>query len=432
MEDALRVCLVFVAALSFRILETRNNYQVVFRLLLWGMASALAAYFAVKVWTLVSVGPQQWDFLAFYFDASVAASGKSPYDPASYYDVETRLAPTLGKLGIQLDDAFQAEVFDPAFKNPPFTLFFHFPLVVLPLETSNAVWRTSVYLSVLVFCWLLSVVAMRASAGGLPKRSLGYADAFALCIVVAFCSRGVSALLGFAQSGAFVGIGILLILASNATYLRIGGLVLAILAKPFGAIALPFLFFVREFRVLASALAAVGALVLASFIVFGPAAWEGYLSGDFAKKLPAWMFYQDNSTSLLSEMLRWHGVSDRPTAVPVLFAAYKLIAGIVIVVAAGVCLLAGRVNPPISMALLLSTCLLVYPGTQQHYGVLGLIPLLLIATDEVSQSRGKFGLVLILPVAVGVLNAVPAIGYACLSLGAAGLLIHDLRVRAKH
>jgi hypothetical protein len=215
----------------------------------------------------------------------------------------------------------------------------------------------------------------------------------AACLVLLCACHGTQLTFDFAQTN-FMALAAFLLFWRQRNTMRGGGwAALALCAKPFLAVVAVWLLVTARWRALAGLVLALGVLLLAALVVFGPRTSADYFVGDHLAQKPAWIYSQPTNQSLLGFVLR---VRDAECAGARCVLDPWFVAG-----AAGLALgtLAlcwqrrGSADDEWSLALLLVWVLLAYPVSQVFYSVL-LVPVLLLAWRErVRVPGGALGLV---------------------------------------
>jgi hypothetical protein len=161
---------------------------------------------------------------------------------------------------------------------------------------------------------------------------------------------------------------------------------LAIWVKPYTAALLAADLARRNWRRLGVAAATIVGSLAASVVLVGPAAFATYLRANPAGREPAFAFVEVVNQSLLAAVLRLQGaLPDHVSALhePLYLIAAAMLAGATIVLCA-------RPNVPADAAFAASLLLglIVYPGALSSYGVVVLVPLLVLWRNRAAFPGG--------------------------------------------
>jgi hypothetical protein len=406
------VLVMLVASLSFYRLAASESAPQLYRGILYLGAIALVAAQGLLLARDLQGPPVTWDFMAFYFDAHVARYGGSLYDPAEYHAAVARLDGILGALGVVLDDVFMQEAVDTGYKNPPFTAFVIYPMTFLPMGASHVAWRIAMAASVLLLVVLLSRHISRQFQ---PIGKLTFWDYLAFTLLIALSIRGTTATIGYGQTSALVAVFLFLALAAGERSRAGLWAALGIIVKPVAAIMFPVFFVLRGWKRLFTAIGVLLAAIAASAMLFGVDDWASYLRQEYVERSPAWIFYQDNTTSLLAEIMRWKGVEDYPWTSPGLMELFYGISFTLLGLASLIAFRYGRSHPMLSASLLITIGLIVYPGTQLSYGVMTAVPLAVVLPELWARRQDVTINVVVLCAVIGLLNYIPILAWSFLA-----------------
>lgn len=300
--------------------------------------------------------PHEWDFLTFWLDGRVAAEGNNFYQSRYYYEA-------LGS--IPTSASFREEILDVGFRYPPPTMFLFLPLGLLDLSRA------------LVFWYVLHSIFLIFSVFLLAKTFVNgtHVPGYLIAAVLVMILRPTLQTLWFAQTNFLVLVMILLFWRYRATFW--GGIFLAvgILTKPVLVLMFAYLAIRRLWRSMMGV--AVGGFLasVASVLVFGYHTFWSYFTEFPPSKMPRFVLSEDVNQSLQATILRLGEFA--PTRMAFLFSQQSFL-----VAAAGLFFLSawlihklGPRGDDVSLALMLTLALLVYPGTLVHYGVLLVVPL---------------------------------------------------------
>lgn len=419
-ENAQAVLVVAVALAAFSRLRHGDEPLLLYRSVLMGCAGLFVAVYTHRLIGLIGAPPMDWDFLAFYLDAHVARTADTLYGPEGYRAAVRTMQSQMDSLGIVVSDGFRREIIDVGFKNPPFSAFVFVWLSALPIGAAHVVWRIVVAASIAAYGVLL-VRLMRGRATG--PVSPGFGEWLALTLVVVLSLRGTSAVLLFGQTSAFVALFLLLAVLA-VRHPRAGAWAsLAVIFKPVAAIALPFFLFARYWRTVAVMVLVIGVAIIASLVAFGLDDWQNYAMQEFTRTSPAWLYFQDNTTSMLAVIMRWQGVQDYPWTRPDVMLMNSVATIVLLAWGAYLAFRHGRTQGRLAFCAMLVVGLLIYPGTQISYDLIGAIPMLAIAAEMTRRSHRDLWVGAFLCTSIGLLNWVPIASYF-LMLCVATILLH--------
>lgn len=420
-ENAQAVLVVAVAMVAFSRLRQGKKLRLLYRSVLLGCAGLFVAVYVHRLIGLIGAPPMEWDFLAFYLDGYVARTADTLYDPEGYSVAVRTLRDEMDSLGIVLSDGFRREVVEVGFKSPPFSAYVLMWMSALPIETAHFIWRFVVAASLAAYCILLTGLRRRPVPGSV---SSGFIDHFALTLVVVLSMRGSSAVLLFGQTSAFVAVFLLLaVLCVRHPHAGLWA-ALAVIFKPLAAIAFPFFLIARYWRQSALMASAIVVAIMASLATFGLDDWQNYSMQEFARTSPAWLYFQDNTTSMLAEIMRWNDVQDYPWARPDVMLTNNIATIVTLSWGAYLAFRYGRAQSRLAFSTMIVVGLVVYPGTQVSYGLIGAIPMLAIASEMARRSYRDIWVGAFVCISIGLLNWVPLTSWA-LMLCLATVLLHS-------
>ena len=327
--------------------------------------------------------PHTWDFLAFYVDGAVGASGLNFYDPRSYQlifpQLQTPVTPDVG---------FVEEVVDVGFKYPPVTMLLLAPLGYLDFHSAHAVW--------LGFVALTTVAAGLAVSALLPREAP--LSARLLCSAAAVLALPATASNAFFEQTNCL----LLALAAGACAAGAAGRAgvwsaLAMCVKPVMAVAGIHLVCRRYWRatVIAGACLLVAGLV--TLATFGPATTFDYLRANPISNVPPWQYTGWINQSLLATLLRLFDPEGQARGAELMYPPFLIVAGLIGAVSVYAAARLPQRDADLSLGVLLCAGLLLYPGTLVPYSTLLLVPLASFSARRASVWRGD----VMLPIGIG-------------------------------
>ncbi len=348
-----------------------------------GFLALLALFTARIVWFSVA-HPPEWDFLGFWLNGRVAASGLNYYDPALASHLAVPYHPSA---------EFQREILDVGFWYPPPSIFLFLPLGFMSLHTAAAVWYASLVLVLAIDVLLLWRTFLPATGpfGLIVTASL------ALGIF------GTRSTFEFGQDNFLTLLGLLLFWRGRD---RLGGgvaLAFGMLVKPFLGGLFLYLLLRRRWRPILGAAAGLALSAGVTLAAYGWAPFASYLDPAHYGRLPPWVYTEPSNQSLLATILRLSGggpVGPSPLTEPIFVGLAVLLTGIT-------AWRIGRSAPDrddwaAASALLLS--LLVYPASQMFYCVLLLVPFLLLWADRRRAPGGAMSVAILVGVLFGLMD----------------------------
>lgn len=341
-----------------------------------------AAFLAVSLAVVLVVGailvrvlatdvldPPETDFLAFWLPARAAAHGLNFYDPASYRVMAS-----------SYDPEFRAEILATGFWYPPPAMFLAFPIGLLAVHEAALAWF-SLQLAALVASTVLLWRAFLPGSG--PRGLLG-------CAALMLLLRTTFTTLDFGQTN-FLELLWLLGFWHDRDRAR-GGvwLALAVVTKPFALALVAFLAIRRRWAGIATAFGTLAALMLAAVAAFGVTTSVMYFRSNPMTRLPAYVYSQDVNQSLWGTLLRLRGLKTYPLAEPA--RGEMLVAAGVVLTLTAWAALRRTLDERLLFAFFLTTGLILYPTSLEHYSVVLLLPILMAWARPEAVPWGRFAL----------------------------------------
>jgi Glycosyltransferase family 87 len=347
----------------------RSRLQwIVLGVVVSAVAGCLLAMLRNLAYPTPGSGRSEWDFLAFWIDGRVAASGLDFYDPSSYRALALPCEPSA---------RFRRSIIDVGFRYPPVTMLLFAPLSWFGYSTAYALWDGATLLAIAVCAWviqglwfqdygrwgvvlaLLLLLVMRAS---LATVDLGQSNFLVL----------LAALLALRNAGRFRG----------GVYLGLGMMVKPLLA----ALVLPLLLG-RRWRPLMGVAAAIATGAAATAIAFGPGIFSSY-AATLPSQMPYSSYVETVRQSLLAAVLRATGTEygrHSPLANPLFLAAAAVLLSVAVWAT-----LRDRMQQrfPLAYGSWVALAMLLYPGTLYHYALFLLLPYLALWGE---RRRHPFG-----------------------------------------
>jgi hypothetical protein len=302
--------------------------------------------------------PHEWDYACFWLYGHVAAAHRNIYDPASYAGWQ---------LPMPLSDGFRRAVLDVGFPYPPPTIALFLPLGFIDnVPLGLALWYGAQFAALAAAAWVLGRTFWPAAGW---KAAL---LVFALLAALPASLMNV----GDAQTNFLVLLLLALGLAGRGTPAGAVWEVLAIWVKPYAALLLLLDAAGRRGRRLVVAGVTLVVSLAAGAIAVGPAALASYLRANPSTREPSEVFVEIVNQSLLAAVLRLHAVL--PDRISPLHEPLYVAGAVLLVVATAVLCTRANVPEDAAFCAMLLTGLILYPGALSSYGVVLIVPLLVV------------------------------------------------------
>jgi hypothetical protein len=329
----------------------RSPWPSVAVILWYGVGLARAAVGNIRL-------PREWDYACFWLYGHIAAAHQNIYDPAVYAGFATPFA---------LDDEFRRAVLDVGFPYPPPTAALFVPLgFIHSVPVGLTIWYAVQFAALAGAAWVLGRALLRDDG---PQAAL-----LVLAVVVALPAAIMN--VGDAQTNFLVLLLVALALAGRGTAAGAIWEGLALWVKPYAVALLLFDALQLKWRRLIVAAATIAVSLAVSVAVVGPAAFASYLRANPAGREPAFAYVEVINQSLLAIVLRLHG--SLPAHVAALHEPLYVAGALVLALFTGVLCARSAAASEVAFAATLLLGLLVYPGALSSYGVVLVIPLLVV------------------------------------------------------
>jgi hypothetical protein len=302
--------------------------------------------------------PYEWDYGCFWLFGHIAAARQNVYDPAVFAHFPTPF---------KASETFHAIVWNVGFPYPPPTMALFLPLGFIDnMSIGLALWYGAQFAALGAAAWILARTFMPAAGWrsallvlavivALPTSLMNVAEAqmqFLLLLIVALALRDRGTAAGAVWE------------------------MLAVWVKPYTAVLLLLDLVRAQWRRLLVACATAFASLVAGVFLVGPAAFASYFRTNPATREPSFTFVEVYNQSLLANVLRLHAVLPQPVSIAhePLYLATALIFALLTIV---LCVRAPR-KSEVAFASMLLLGLIVYPLTWTAYGVMIIIPLLVL------------------------------------------------------
>jgi hypothetical protein len=324
--------------------------------------------------------PREWDYACFWLYGHIAAAHGNIYDPAVFARFASPFTPS---------PEFRAAVLDVGFPYPPPTIALFLPLAFIPsVPAGLALWYVAQFAALAGSAWILSRTLMPedgwrgallilALVAALPATLMNVDNAqtnFILLLLVALTLRDRHAPAGAVWE------------------------MLAVWVKPYAAALLLLDAVGRQWRrLLVAAVTALLSLAGAA-LVLGPATLASYVNSNPATREPAYAFTEFVNQSLLAVVLRLHAALPPHVSAlhePLYLAGALLLTGLTVALCVRT---GGRSEAAFAATLLLG--LILYPGALSSYGVILIVPFLILWRGRDAFPGGAATVAAILAVAV--------------------------------
>ncbi len=320
-------------------------------------AVALAfAYLHVRAVQAYVADPGEWDFACFWLYGHIAAAGLNVYDPAVFHSFAKPFT---------IDVPFVKEVLDVGFPYPPPSIF-----LVLPLGYAAHFGGTSLEIWFAVQFVALLAAALVLGRAALPDEGPGAA---LLVLALTLSMPALATDTGYAQTNSLCLLFVALAYAGrNANWGPIFT-VLALWVKPYAGVLLLADLARLRLRRLGIACVALALSLGAAFAFLGPKTMLAYVVAGPIGREPAYVYAE--SSSLLGVLLRLAGAGHLPAA-----AVQPLYLALAVLLAAATLVLCARApkGDALAFCLALLLGLLLYPGAGASYGIVQIVPLLVL------------------------------------------------------
>lgn len=324
-----------------------------------GLVAAVILVFgaaALRIMLHNVADPPEWDFPFFWLNARVAFLGLDFYEPEHVL--------RLARATFAASDAVTSQL---PFKYPPPTMLLFLPLGVFTMKTALACWYVLQSLAL-----VLDVILLRR----LFSKGAGWFG-LALTAALVLVHRPVLVTLIVAQTNFLVLLMVLLYWRDRTTARSGVWLALGAMVKPLVFLVLLHPLARRQWRTLVSAILTLTAASALSVLVFGPRTFVAYFTRDPTLGVPPVLYTEAVNQSLLAVILRLSGWTSTGTA-PIFHPLFLVSALVLTAITLGLVARSDDASDDWGIALTIVLSLLLYPGTLLHYGVLLLVPMLLI------------------------------------------------------
>jgi hypothetical protein len=306
-----------------------------------------------------SIQPKEWDYTCFYLIGKVAHLGLNIYNPDHYY-----LALQKANMPFELSDGFKDEFMVTACLYPPPTVFLFLPLGYMT------------YMQGLYFFYALIFIAVVGCIYQLKTTFFEHTkwDGWIIVIIFLLLMQPLYSVIKLAQTLIFLLFFFILLYKNRGR--RIAGLYLAIsvFIKPFSIVLLFYFLIKKRWDIVISFLVATMAIIMITIAFFGTGPFYEYIFNNPSHRVPEVVLYEDINKSLFAVLCRVIG------NVQYAKISYYVISSILVIIS-GIVLFYQNKNRKaygLIFPLLLSSGLIIYPNTLDHYGTVQILSLLII------------------------------------------------------
>lgn len=342
----------FLYILNDRILTRMMKYILI------GFVSSILFVFSLDLILSMSnnvATVPEWDFHLLWGYGLAAVNRVNPYESGTLYQLIQSINPS---------PELQSELF---FFYPPPSLFIFLPLGYFDINQAYAVWYVIQVLFLGGFIYLMWKLF-------LPKLDILHILFISTLIMV---YGPIKDTLMFGQTNIIMLFFLLLFWYKRNHWQGGIWLVIAIFVKPIAAVLLLYVVLKKRWSIVIS-MAITGMIIsLFTILVFGSSTFFAYfLDNSIVNDLPAYLYREDINQSLLGAILRWTNLdlTQQSPYSPL----YIIIAILLASITSLVILFVDEERENWILCLCLTLILLIYPKTLTHYGIILIIPILLL------------------------------------------------------
>ena len=328
----------------------------------------------VAGWTLVntqtaytnSVAPRPFDFQLYWIYGSAIYDGHSPYDVSALQQAAATLEPCA---------AMDAELL--FLQTPPSALLYA-PLGAFDIQTACVLW------------YLVQAVVLVGAVVLLSKTFLSRDGllGMALCAVLTLSLPATCETIWVAQTNFLILLGLVLFWRSRRHVTGGFWLATAILIKPILVLFPVYLLLRRQWKELSGVVLTGAALSALTIGILGPGMFFQYFfDNPIAHQMPASLYSEGINQSLLATVLRTLG-TEIDSGHAGIGLAFAIPAVVLTVISGWLIHTRTRNDDELSLAIVLTLSLLLFPKTLSHYSVLLIVPLLFLWSRRESVPGG--------------------------------------------
>jgi hypothetical protein len=302
--------------------------------------------------------PREWDYACFWLYGHIAAAHQNIYDPAVFARFASPF--TLG-------DDFRSAVLNVGFPYPPPSIVLFLPLAFIGgVPAGLAAWYGAGFAALAAAAWVLARAFMPAD---------GWRSALLVLALIAALPASLVTV-NNAQTNFLLLLLVALTFWTRGTAAGAVWEVLAIWVKPYAAALLLLDFIRRSWGRLLTALVTAVASLAAATLILGPATVWTYVSSNPGAREPAYAFTEIFNQSLLATVLRTHATLPPHISMlhePLYLAGALLLTGLTVALCVRT-----TANTEAAFAAALLLGVIVYPGSLSSYGVILVVPMLIL------------------------------------------------------
>jgi hypothetical protein len=318
-------------------------------------STAWVALSAMTAWRN-SVAPREFDFQLYWIYGSTIYDGHSPYDVNALKRAAEPLNPGADMMAELL-----------FLQTPPSALLYG-PLGAFDIRTACVLWYA--FQAVVIGC-----VIRLLSRTFFPDDGI---RGTLLCTTLLLSMLPARDTIWLAQTNFLILLMLLLFWRSSRQMKGGVALGVGILIKPILALYPIYLFLTRQWKAFSGVVAAGAGLSVITIAVFGPGMYFGYFfDNPIAHQMPVTLYSEGINQSLLATILRVAGAeidSGHAAVTP----AFVTLAIVLSIVSGWLVRRTLHNDDKLSLAIVLTLSLLLFPKTLSHYSVLLIVPLLFL------------------------------------------------------
>lgn len=338
-----------LASMCFYFLKSKDKTSKKIIWLFYILVFTYAFFIFIKVVIHRIYNPEVWDFTAFYLYGKVGSLGYNFYSPENFHIVSSSL-----NLPVLINTEFVEDIVNVGFLYPPPTIFLFTPLGFLSYDTALICWTLfNLFFSLGCIYFIYDLFFRQYKLKGLI-----------LVAILFFVLSPVLSTISFSQTN-FILL-FLLLLMKKYSDKKFAGILfaLALFTKPYMIIFGLYFILRKQWKTLIYFLVSSLIIVGLTVLTFGKGVFISYIFNNPSRRLPNRVFSESANQSLQAVLLRFNLISiDTPI--------YLYISiGVFLLTAFYLFYLLKRKLYDFIWVILLLVCLMLYPGTLTHYGVL--------------------------------------------------------------
>lgn len=364
----------FLPVLLLLFHQASNSESIQLRRFVLGSLAA-----AVAGWTLIhthtayinAVSPRPFDFLLYWIYGVAIFNGHSPYDVSALQQAASLLEPCA---------AMQAELL--FLQTPPSALLYA-PLGAFDIQTACVLWYILQAAVLVMAVYLLA----RTFLPGDGLAGMG------LCAALTLTLTSTHETIWVAQTNFLILLTLILFWRSRHHFSGGIWLAIGILIKPILVLFPVWLFLRRQWKQLSGVIVTGAVLSILTIVILGPTMFFQYFfDNPIAHQMPASLYSEGINQSLLATVLRILG-TEIDSGHPAISVAVAVPAIMLTAVSGFLIYRRTQDDEELSLAIVLTLSLLLFPKTLSHYSVLLIVPIVLLWSRRNAVPGGPAGVV---------------------------------------